>query len=123
MRAHGRGVLFGTANNLWRRSCGAEAEAINFTRSPKTLFQQRWISKALIRAYHCDFINEKIFKRWYLPDTLPGVRSRQHAPSSNGDLDAFAGRTEHLERRKKAYHEQLVGCYGPTRSSNTLPLR
>ncbi|KAG1872311.1 hypothetical protein DFJ58DRAFT_836885 [Suillus subalutaceus] len=35
--------------NLWRRSCGAEAEAIDFTRSPKTLFQQRWISKALAR--------------------------------------------------------------------------
>ncbi|KAG1848045.1 hypothetical protein DFJ58DRAFT_842986 [Suillus subalutaceus] len=34
--------------NLWRRSCGAEAEAIDFTRSPKTLFQQRWISKALV---------------------------------------------------------------------------
>ncbi|KAG1855992.1 hypothetical protein F4604DRAFT_1628451 [Suillus subluteus] len=87
--------------NLWRRSCGAEAEAIDFTRSPKTLFQQRWISKALVRAYHGDFINEKIFKRWYLPDTLPDVRPRQHAPSSNGDLDAFAGRTEYLERRKK----------------------
>lgn len=96
--------------NLWRRSCAAEAEAINFTRSPKTLFQQRWISKALVRAYHGDFINEKIFKRWYLPDTLPDVRPRQHALSSNGDLDAFAGRTEQLERaKKKAYDEQKKG--------------
>jgi ribosomal protein S4 len=96
--------------NLWRRSCGVEAEAINFTRSPKTLFQQRWISKALVRAYHGDFINEKIFKRWYLPDTLPDVRPRQHALSSNGDLDAFAGRTEQLERaKKKASDEQRKG--------------
>ncbi|KAG1883830.1 hypothetical protein F4604DRAFT_1575329 [Suillus subluteus] len=96
--------------NLWRRSCGAEAVAIDFTRSPKTLFQQRWISKALVRAYHGDFINEKIFKRWYLPDTLPDVRPRQHALSSNGDLDAFAGRTEQLERaKKKAYDEQKKG--------------
>ncbi|KAG1813511.1 uncharacterized protein BJ212DRAFT_1447767 [Suillus subaureus] len=63
--------------NLWRRSCGAEAEAINFTRSPKTLFQQRWISKALV---------------------------------ANGDLDAFAGRTEQLERaKKKAYDEKRKG--------------
>lgn len=96
--------------NLWRRSCAAEAEAIDFTRSSKTLFQQRWISKALVRAYHGDFINEKIFKRWYLPDTLPDVRPRQHALSSNGDLDAFAGRTEQLERaKKKAYDEQRKG--------------
>ncbi|KAG1724700.1 uncharacterized protein EDB91DRAFT_1170255 [Suillus paluster] len=78
--------------NLWRRSCAAEAEAIDFTRSPKTLFQQRWISKALVRAYHGDFINEKIFKR------------------CNGDLDAFAGRTEQLQRaKKKAYDEQKKG--------------
>ncbi|KAG1840001.1 hypothetical protein DFJ58DRAFT_733095 [Suillus subalutaceus] len=48
--------------NLWRRSCGAEAEAIDFTCSPKTLFQQRWILKALIHASHGDFINKKIFK-------------------------------------------------------------
>ncbi|KAG2071212.1 hypothetical protein BDR04DRAFT_1098580 [Suillus decipiens] len=90
--------------NLWRR-------AIDFTRSPKTLLKQRWISKALVRAYHGDFIlNEKIFKRWYLPDTLPDVRPRQHALSSNGDLDAFAGRTEQLERaKKKAYDEQRKG--------------
>ncbi|KAJ8582485.1 alpha-L RNA-binding motif-containing protein [Rhizopogon salebrosus TDB-379] len=96
--------------NLFRRSCGAEAQAINFTRTPKTLFQQRWLSKALVRAYHGDFINEKIFKRWYLPDTLPDVRPRQHPLSTNGDLDAFAGRTEQLERAKKrAYEEKMKG--------------
>ncbi|KAG0697445.1 hypothetical protein DFH29DRAFT_991397 [Suillus ampliporus] len=27
-----------------------------------------------VRAYHGDFINEKIFKRWYLSDTLPDMR-------------------------------------------------
>jgi hypothetical protein len=96
--------------NLWRRSCAAEADAIDFTRSPLTLFQQRWISKALVRGYHGDFINEKIFKRWYLPDTLPDVRPRKHAFSSNGDLDAFAGRTEQLERAKKrAFDEERKG--------------
>ncbi|KAF8414890.1 hypothetical protein L210DRAFT_3589502, partial [Boletus edulis BED1] len=39
-------------------------------------FQQRWTAKALIRAYHGDFIPEKTFKRWYLPATLPDVRPR-----------------------------------------------
>ncbi|KAG2036186.1 hypothetical protein BDR03DRAFT_993056 [Suillus americanus] len=66
--------------NLWRQSCGAEA-ATTLARSPKALFQQHRMSKALVRAYH--------------------------APSSNDDLNTFAGRTEHLERRgKKAYDEQ-----------------
>ncbi|KAG1852429.1 hypothetical protein DFJ58DRAFT_728498 [Suillus subalutaceus] len=98
--------------NLWRRSCGVEAEAIDFTHSPKMLFQQRWISKALVRVYHGDFVNKKIFKRWYLPDTLPDVRATlvSMRPLSDDDLDAFAGCTEHLERRKKkAYDEQRKG--------------
>ncbi|OJA13581.1 hypothetical protein AZE42_09874 [Rhizopogon vesiculosus] len=102
--------------NLWRRSCGAGAAAIDFTRTPKTLFQQRWISKALVRAYHGDFINEKIFKRWYLPDTLPDVRPRQHALSTNGDLDAFAGRTEQLERAKKRAYEKKTKGLAPVGS-------
>lgn len=41
------------------------------------MFQQRWIAKRLTRAYHGDFINEKIFKRWYLPSTLPDVRPKR----------------------------------------------
>jgi ribosomal protein S4 len=76
----------------------------------KTFFQQRWLSKALVRGYHGDFINEKIFKRWYLPDTLPDVRPRQHSLPTNDDLDAFAGHTEQLERAKKrAYEETMKG--------------
>ncbi|KAF8269441.1 hypothetical protein EI94DRAFT_1660017 [Lactarius quietus] len=63
--------------NLWRRSLGVTAKEADFTRTQKTLFQQRWIAKRLIRAYHGDFINEKTFKRWYLPTTLPDVRPRQ----------------------------------------------
>ncbi|KAH9026821.1 hypothetical protein EDB85DRAFT_1978060 [Lactarius pseudohatsudake] len=63
--------------NLWRRSLGEPAKEIDFTRTQKSLFQQRWIAKRLIRAYHGDFINEKTFKRWYMPTTLPDVRPRR----------------------------------------------
>ena len=63
--------------NLWRRSLGEVAKEADFTRTQKSLFQQRWIAKRLIRAYHGDFINEKTFKRWYLPTTLPDVRPRR----------------------------------------------
>ncbi|KAH7926607.1 alpha-L RNA-binding motif-containing protein [Leucogyrophana mollusca] len=93
--------------NLWMRSCGAKAEAINFTRSQKTLFQQRWTAKALVRAYHGDFINEKIFKRWYLPGTLPDVRPRQRPVGDDtAALDSFAGRTEQLEKAKRRQEEE-----------------
>ena len=62
--------------NLARRQTGDLTRQSDFDQSPATLFQQRWLSKKLIRAYHGDFINEKIFKRWYLPKALPDVRPR-----------------------------------------------
>ncbi|KAF8880559.1 hypothetical protein BD779DRAFT_1627589 [Infundibulicybe gibba] len=63
--------------NLWARTAGHKSEEIRFTRTSSSLFQQRWKSKAMVRAYHGDYINEKIFKRWYLPETLPDVRPRR----------------------------------------------
>ena len=63
--------------NLARRQTGDLTRQSDFDQSPATLFQQRWLSKKLIRAYHGDFINEKAFKRWYLPRTLPDVRPRE----------------------------------------------
>ncbi|EKM53100.1 uncharacterized protein PHACADRAFT_98836 [Phanerochaete carnosa HHB-10118-sp] len=68
--------------NLWQRSIGPKQRGTNFFKSTTTLFQNRWQSKALVRAYHGDFINEKIFKRWYLPSTLPDVRPRRSANST-----------------------------------------
>ncbi|EGN94389.1 hypothetical protein SERLA73DRAFT_163002 [Serpula lacrymans var. lacrymans S7.3] len=93
--------------NLWLRSIGARSEEVNFTRTQQTLFQQRWTSKALVRAYHGDFINEKIFKRWYLPTTLPDVRPRQRRLGDDtAALDSFAQRTEQLEKQKKLQEEE-----------------
>ena len=63
--------------NLWQRSIGPRTRSVTFNKATTTLFQNRWQSKALVRAYHGDFINEKIFKRWYLPATLPDVRPRR----------------------------------------------
>jgi ribosomal protein S4 len=44
------------------------------TTAKRSLFQHRWIAKTLARAYHGDFIPEKIYKRWYMLETLPNVR-------------------------------------------------
>ncbi|KAJ3737241.1 hypothetical protein DFJ43DRAFT_1046816 [Lentinula guzmanii] len=80
--------------NLWQRSLNPRIKNTSvFTSSEKTLFQQRWRSKALVRAYHGDYIPEKIFKKWYVPDNLPNVRPRK---AISGDdkiaLEEYAGR-------------------------------
>ncbi|KIJ09111.1 hypothetical protein PAXINDRAFT_172615 [Paxillus involutus ATCC 200175] len=101
--------------NLWCRSLHPQKKVI-FNRTNKTLFQQRWTAKSLMRAYHGDFINEGTFKRWYLPATLPDVRPRQQTPVGNTlALDDFAGRTEQLgraERRKKEEDEKGLAPVG-----------
>jgi ribosomal protein S4 len=77
----------------------------DYTRTTKTLFQQRWASKQLVRAYHGDYINEKIFKRWYLPGTLPDVRPRKPA----GDalvLNKWANRNDAIEKERKRKEEE-----------------
>ena len=83
--------------NLWLRTVGEKAREISFKYTSKTLFQQRWKSKAVVRAYHGDYINEKIFKRWYLPETLPDVRPRKQFGQGTGDLAAL----EAFAKRKK----------------------
>ena len=60
--------------NLWRRSFGALEKVTNRTEYQETLNWRRWTAKSLLRAYHGDYINEKIFRRWYLPENLPDVR-------------------------------------------------
>ncbi|KAI6032648.1 hypothetical protein F5J12DRAFT_179911 [Pisolithus orientalis] len=91
--------------NLWQRSVGNKV--ITFNNTSKSLFQQRWTAKALMRAYHGDFINEKIFKRWYLPATLPDVRPRNRVPVADTlALDDYAGRNEQLERAIRRKEEE-----------------
>jgi len=93
--------------NLWRRTVGPKADDLRFRiTSQTTLFQQRWKSKALVRAYHGDFIPEKIFKRWYLPETLPDVRPARHnAPASDdkAELAEFARR----KQREKDFEGEI----------------
>lgn len=37
------------------------------------MFQQKWIAKRLVRAYHGDWIQEEKFKKEYLPVGLPPI--------------------------------------------------
>ncbi|RDB26832.1 37S ribosomal protein S4-like, mitochondrial [Hypsizygus marmoreus] len=83
--------------NLYARTVGERRREITFRSANSTLFQQRWKSKAVVRAYHGDFINEKIFKRWYLPETLPDVRPRRKVLGDDkASLEEFA-----LRRKKE----------------------
>ncbi|KAH9915463.1 alpha-L RNA-binding motif-containing protein [Epithele typhae] len=74
-----------------------------------TLPWRRFQAKKLTRAYHGDYINEKIFKRWYLPDTLPDVRSEAlvgvQAAAKDVALERWAmknsGRERLLEKERR----------------------
>ncbi|EPQ51589.1 alpha-L RNA-binding motif-containing protein [Gloeophyllum trabeum ATCC 11539] len=103
--------------NLWRRSLGKKVRETDFTNTTKTLFQQRWAAKQLVRAYHGDFINEKIFKRWYLPATLPDVRPRKRIAGDDSiDLTSWAGRTRTAKREKERLAEEEAKGLAPVGS-------
>ena len=96
--------------NLWRRSLGELSKETDFTRTQKTLFQQRWIAKRLIRAYHGDFVNEKIFKRWYLPTTLPDVRPRRGKTEDYAtQLNKWAKLPKAVEKDAKTRRQEVDG--------------
>lgn len=69
--------------NLWSRSVGPHGSnkfknnITRFQESSLSLFKQRWQSKKLVRAYHGDYIPEKKFIRWYLPERLPDPMAKK----------------------------------------------
>ncbi|KIK01189.1 hypothetical protein K443DRAFT_678653 [Laccaria amethystina LaAM-08-1] len=92
--------------NLWSRTVGPKSEEITFKLTTgDTLFQQRWKSKAAVRAYHGDYISEKVFKRWYLPETIPDVRPRRKvlAGDDKASLEEFARR----RKKEKDLEEEM----------------
>lgn len=103
--------------NLWSRSLGAKSASIDFTNQQNrpTLFKQRWTAKALLRAYHGDYIKETIFKRWYLPQTLPDVR-RQSSSSGAASLNKWAKREEAVAREAKRIEEEREKGLAPVGS-------
>ncbi|KAF8517507.1 hypothetical protein BU17DRAFT_49698 [Hysterangium stoloniferum] len=92
--------------NLWQRSLGGKAAESKFERTSLSLFNQRWISKRLVRAYHGDHINEKIFKKWYLPATLPDIRSRKIPKGDSITVAKWAKREDVAESMQKKQEEQ-----------------
>ncbi|KAK1231394.1 hypothetical protein PQX77_005491 [Marasmius sp. AFHP31] len=88
--------------SLWQRSIGPLKHKLVFKDTQETLFQQRWKAKQAIRGYHGDYIPEKIFKRWYLPDNIPDVRPRKAIKGDDKNaLEEYAGR----KKREKEYEE------------------
>jgi ribosomal protein S4 len=102
--------------NLWRRSLGAKVSATDYTRTTKTLFQQRWAAKQLVRAYHGDYINEKTFKRWYLPANLPDVRPTASGGDDTLLLNKWANRTSAVEKEIKRREEEASKGLAPVGS-------
>lgn len=75
--------------NLWQRTHidGPLRRDTDFSKTTKTLFQQRWLAKRLTRGYHGDHIGQTNFERWYLPSSLPSI----NAAASNSASGAAAG--------------------------------
>jgi len=102
--------------NLWRLSLGAKVSATDFTRTTKTLFQQRWAAKQLVRAYHGDYINEKTFKRWYLPANLPDVRPTASVKDDTLLLTKWANKMSAVEKEIKRREEEASKGLAPVGS-------
>jgi ribosomal protein S4 len=87
--------------NLWQRTLGPKSKSISLKDTgSNTIFQERWLSKSVVRAYHGDYIKEKSFKRWYLPDTIPDVRPLRAIKHSDdtASLEDYARRKSRSER-------------------------
>ncbi|KAI9069392.1 alpha-L RNA-binding motif-containing protein [Trametes sanguinea] len=103
--------------NLWRRSFGALEKITNRVEYKETLNWRRWTAKTLLRAYHGDFINEKIFKRWYLPDHLPDVRpSEANSIAATADLNKWALKDQAAEKAAKLAEEEKKKGLAPVGS-------
>ncbi|CAE6418433.1 unnamed protein product [Rhizoctonia solani] len=76
---------------IWNRSIGPGTAGVKFTKSSKTLFQQRWAAKRFVRAYHGDWIAEKRFQRWFLPAGLPSTRPSTSSTATK-EVQDYAGR-------------------------------
>lgn len=84
----------------------------------ETLNWRRWTAKTLMRAYHGDFINEKIFKRWYLPETLPDVRPSAvlKNAASTAESAEFASKYAVAHRTQKRLEEERQKGLAPVGS-------
>lgn len=73
----------------------------NHLTSVTPLFRQRWKAKTLTRAYHGDQIGEKIFRRWYVPKTLPDVRPRKITSQTSIGLKQWARKDDVAQQERK----------------------
>ncbi|KAI0828524.1 alpha-L RNA-binding motif-containing protein [Trametes gibbosa] len=93
--------------NLWRRSFGPLQKITDRVEYKETLNWRRWTAKSLLRGYHGDYINEKIFKRWYLPDNLPDVRPPAAlSVDANASLNKWALKGNAAEMAVKRAEEE-----------------
>jgi ribosomal protein S4 len=64
--------------SLWRLTYNPPdhlAKNLSFKSTPMTLYQQKWVSKRMLRAYHGDWIQERRLRRRFMPDALPPLQA------------------------------------------------
>lgn len=83
---------------IWNRSIGPGTAGVKFTKSSKTLFQQRWAAKRFVRAYHGDWIAEKRFQRWFLPTGLPSTRPSSPSTTTK-EVEDYVEKKRQFQKR------------------------
>lgn len=84
--------------NTHQRMFGPAKKEIVFNNTRKSLFQQKWICKKFAKGYHADWIRNKIFQTWYLPQALP-----VYVPSHNKSFSPMD--TEKIQRARKSQNQ------------------
>lgn len=97
--------------SLWRLTYNPPEHLmgkLSFKRSSLTLFQQKWVSKRMLRAYHGDWIQERRLRRRFMPNALPPLEATSRASdvasssanaSTSSDYQSREGRGSEASNR------------------------
>lgn len=100
--------------SLWRLTYNPPehlAGNLSFKRSSLTLFQQKWVSKRMLRAYHGDWIQERRLRRRFMPNALPPLEASAKGSDSASSSRTASTSSDYNSRSRKG-----------TEASNRIPL-
>ncbi|KAK9896352.1 alpha-L RNA-binding motif-containing protein [Cystobasidium minutum MCA 4210] len=102
--------------SLWRLTYDPPSHLngkLSFKRTSLTLFQQKWSSKRMLRAYHGDWIQERRLRRRFMPDSLPPLEASTSASGSgsSSSIGGDAGASDYNSRSRRG-----------SEASNRIPL-
>lgn len=82
-------------HSLWRLTYNPPEHLVgklSFKRSNLTLFQQKWVSKRMLRAYHGDWIQERRLRRRFMPNALPPLEATSNTDGTAASSSSSSSR-------------------------------